>query len=323
MAAAGESQLEFDLVQFGTGQDRSVFSLDLAAETLWATAIEMADLFHAPLSTVTKQIASVYADRELGPEDTRRVMSSGGKAMGSPAEHYNLDMILSVGYRLNSAKATAFRQWASRLLRTLVVDGFVLDEDRLRDNAANRNTLAGRLRAIRAEETSIYDSVRRCFEAAAEDYATSSESCLRFTRLLEDKFVFAVTGQSPADVLLKRADHEAPGMGLKRFSGGLPSMDEARLAENYLKSDELFVMHMICEQFLLLLQQKALRHRRITMAELADTLDGLLKLEGYPVLPSTKKAHAARAVRHAQAEFARYILNAKRPGSPATLTHLG
>ncbi len=308
-----EPQLELDLVRFAAEDRSTEFALDLSGETLWASADEIADLFHASTAAVTKQIAAVYADRELDPETTRRVMAARRPdgSRGASVGHYNLDLVLSVGYRVNSVKATAFRQWATRLLRTLVADGFVLDAARLAADRTALDSLAAKLRAIRAEEKNVYDSVRGFFAAGAADFEPDSAEARRFTLLLEDKFVFAVTGKSPADLILERADHDAAAMGLKTFTGNLPSMDEARIAQNYLDAHELFVVHMLCEQFLLLVHGKALRHEPMTMADLVASLDGLLRLNDYPVLPSRKDFHAARAIRHAQAEYARFILGAK------------
>lgn len=316
MAEADDAaQLEFDLVAFADGDRRSLFSLDLAGETIWATAAEIADLFRAPTAAVAKQVAAVYAARELEPGDTRRALPAlqgDGTRGGPPVDHYNLDVILSVGYRISSGKATAFRRWADRVLRALLVDGFVLDGARLGRDAGARDALATRVRAIRAGEESVYESVRQAFAAGAEDYKAEGAPARAFARLLEEKVVFAVTGKAPPAVILERADHGAPAMGLRRFGGALPSMEDARIAQNYLDAHEIFLTHILCEQFLLFVQQSVARGKRMTMRSLTDALDALLRADDYPVLPSHKDFHAARAIRHAQAEYARFVM-----GQPA------
>ena len=312
--AARDSQLEFDLVRFSAGDVSLDLALDVGGETFWATVPEIASLFRAPVTTVARHVAAVYAERELDRGDTVRSMvplRAGGGRAGAAVDHYNLDVIIAVGYRVSSAKATAFRRWAGRTLRALMLDGFVLDEARLRADGSASNSLAARLRAIRAAEPNIYETVRAFFAAGAVDYRPDDEACRAFTRVLEDRFVFAVTGQTPPGLILERADHDAADMGLKRFAGALPSMDEARISQNYLDADELYRLHILCEQFLLLVQQKALRGQRMTVAELGRSLDDLLRLDDYPVLPAHKTGHAARAVRHAQAEYARFILRAR------------
>jgi hypothetical protein len=304
-------QMELDFVRFRADTGSHDLAIDLSAETMWATQAEIADLFRVSVATVAKQLAAIYAEGELSPDATVRQMAPAGQTVG---DRYNLDAILSVGYRINAVKATAFRQWATRTLRSLVIDGYLLDEARLRSDAQARDTLAARLRAIRAEETSIYESVRAFFAACATDYAADSDAAHSFAQRLEDKFAYAVTGETPSDLILERADHDKPDMGLRRFSGPLPSMDEARIAQNYLDKHELFVMHSLCEQFLLLVQQKAARRQPMTMAQLNDALDELLRLNDYPVLPRHKNFHAARAIRHAQAEYARFAMRARRTG---------
>ena len=303
-------QLEFDLVRFGQDARAQEFTLDLKGETFWATRGEMAELFRTSEVTIARQIDAVFAEGELARAETTQHAEASG-------ERYNLDVILSVGYRVNSARATAFRQWASRTLRALVVDGYAIDEARLRTDGGASAALSAKLRAIRADERSIYESVRAFFATGATDYEADSEACRAFVQSLEDTFVQAVTGQTPPRLMLARADHDRPGMGLHGVEGRLPTMDEARIAQNYLDADELFRMHLLCEQFLLAVQQRALREAPTTMADLNRVLDALLRLDGYPVLPHHKAYHAERAIRHAQAEYARYIMRARSKGAPA------
>ena len=183
----------------------------------------------------------------------------------------------------------------------------------MRDDPAAVDRLAARLRGLRADETNIYDTVRAFFREAAADHDEDSAAARAFRTMLQDKFIFAVTGKLPSDVILQRADHHAPHMGLQRFAGDLPSVDDARMAANYLDGDELFILHILCEQFLLYIQGKAARGRTMTMRELGTKLDDLLRLDEVPVLPGHKDLHRDRAVRHAQAEYARFILREEKP----------
>ena len=130
---------------------------------------------------------------------------------------------------------------------------------RLREDAAAADKLATRLRALRAEETNIYETVRAFFRQAAQDHDDGAPAAKRFYATLQDKFVYAVTGRTPSDVILARADHDAPNMGLQRVAGDAPSVDEARIAANYLDRDELYALHVLCEQFLLYVQGQAAR----------------------------------------------------------------
>lgn len=298
-APDGAGQLAFEFVRFGPRDRPLDLRVDLGADTIWATQAEMAALFGVAAAAVSRELAALAREGGLG--DRR----PGSAATG---DLHDLDTILCVGYRLSSAKAAAFRRWAAQTLRATTVDGYALNEPRLRDDPAAADRLAARLRAIRAEETNIYETVRAFFRQASADHDDADPAAGRFNAALQAKFVYAVTGQTPSDVILARADHDAPDMGLRRLAGDRPSVDEARIAANYLDRDELYALHLLCEQFLLYVQGQAARGRAMTMRELSDKLDLLLRLDDFPVLPGHKDLHRDRAVRHAGAEYARFIL---------------
>ena len=306
--SAASEQLELEFVRFGPRERALDLRVDLGSDTIWASEAEMADLFGVGATRVSKELAGLKTEGGLG------AVRSGGAGTG---DLHDLDTILCVGYRVSSAKAAAFRRWASQTLHATAVDGFALNEARLRDDPAATDALASRLRAIRAGETNIYDTVRAFFRQATVDHDDASPAARRFDTVLQDKFVFAVTGRTPSDVILARADHDAPNMGLRRVAGDQPSVDEARIASNYLDGDELYALHVLCEQFLLYVQGQAARGRTLTMGDLAGKLDHLLRLDDYPVLPSHKDFHRDRAVRHASAEYARFVL---RGGSERRLS---
>ena len=298
-ASPDVEQLAFEFVRFGPRDRPLDLRVDLGADTIWATQAEMAELFGVAAATVSKELAVLAGEGALG---TQR---PGSAATGTL---YDLDTILCVGYRLSSAKAAAFRRWATQMLRATAVDGYALNEPRLRDDPAAADRLAARLRALRAQETNIYETVRAFFRQAATDHDAAAPDARRFNEALQAKFVYAVTGHTPSDVILARADHDAPNMGLQRIAGEQPSVDEARIAANYLDRDELYALHVLCEQFLLYVQGQAARGRTMTMRDLSDKLDGLLRLDDFPVLPGHKDVHRDRALRHAGAEYARFIL---------------
>ena len=298
-AAPPAAQLELEFVRFGPREKALDLRVDHGADTIWATAAEMADLFGVGLAAVSRQLAALKAERGLG------AVRAGGAGTG---DLHDLDTILCVGYRLSSAKAATFRRWASQTLRASAVDGYALNEARLRDDPSAAERLAARLRAIRADETNIYETVRAFFRQAAADHDEAAPAARRFHDALRDKIVYAVTGHLPSEVILARADHDAPNMGLKRIVGEVPNVDEARVAANYLDRDEIHALHVLCEQFLLYVQGQAARGRTMTMRDLASKLDDLLRLDDYPVLPGRKDLHRDRAVRHASAEYARFVL---------------
>ena len=301
---AAPDQLELEFVRFGPRDKALDLRVDLGADTIWATQAQMAEMFGVGAAAVSKELATLKAEGAIG---SVRPGSAGS------GDLYDLDAILCVGYRVSSGKAAAFRRWAGQTLRASAVDGFALNEARLRDDPSASDRLAARLRAIRAEETNIYETVRAFFRQAASDHDDGSPAARQFHATLQDKFVYAVTGRMPSDVILARADHDAPNMGLTRVSGDAPSVDEARIASNYLDGDEIYALHVLCEQFLLYVQGQAARGRAMTMRDLAGKLDDLLRLDDYPVLPGHKDLHRDRAVRHAGAEYARFVLRDPPP----------
>ena len=229
------NQLELELVQFKSG-DRSIeFNIDLTGETVWATQADIADLYEIDRSVVAKHLKNIFEDNELDETSVcAKFAHTGSDGKLYDVKHYNLDAILSVRFRVNGAKAVRFRQWAAKTLRSYIIDGFAINESRLREDSAAANKLAAKLREIRANEKSIYSSVRDSFKEASIDYDASSPKCRTFYTNLQDKFHYAITGQTASEIIIERADHKKPAMGLQTFEGNAPSVSEAQIGKNYL-----------------------------------------------------------------------------------------
>lgn len=223
-----------------------------------------------------------------------------------PVTVYSLDAIISVGYRVNSTKATRFRQWATQTIKAYMEEGYVLNDRALRESPEKLNALAAKLRALRSEEKQIYAKVRECFKVSASDYVPSAQAVKTFYALLQDKFHHAVTGQTSAKIILDRADHREDYMGVKIFAGKEPTTAEAITGKSYLDDDELYRLHLLSEQFLLYAEASALRGTPMTMASLHDKLDRLLEVNDYPIFSGWKNFNAETAKKHAKAELALY-----------------
>jgi len=309
---ASAAQLELELVQFKTGNKSIGFNIDVTAETVWATQQQIADLFEKDRSVITKHIANILEEGELDEESVcANFAHTGADGKTYQVQHYNLDMILSIGYRVSSPKATQFRKWATQTLKSYIVDGFALDESRLRNDPRALTKLAARIRELRADEKNIYEAVRDCFKESASDYDSSSQACRTFYATLQNKFLYAITQMTASEIILDRADHKEPNMGLQHYSGNLPKKDEIQIGKNYLDKDELYRMHILCEQFLLFAESCALRGKQLTMKQLSQKLDDLLKLNEYPVFSGYKEYLKERATRHAQAEYAQFLMRLK------------
>lgn len=308
----GESsaQLEFELVKFRSEDAEIELNFDISSETIWATQHQMAKLFGCSVQNVAQHLATIYEDGELDREATikkiLKVAKEGERTVRRGIEHYNLDVILSVGYRVSSSKATAFRQWATKTLRSYLVDGYVLNEKRLSKDTKALQNLAAEVRRLRSDETQIYASVRECFKVSASDYDPSAEETRRFYSTLQDKFLYAACEMTAPQIVLGRADGKQPNMGLQSMKGKMPTVKEAQIGKNYLQRDELYTLHILCEQFLLYAESKAIRGQKMTMKSLLTKLDTLLEMNEYPVFPGYKNRLKDIAMDHARLELERY-----------------
>lgn len=308
---AFREQLDFDLVRYN-GENAAIdFNVDWSHETVWGTQQQIADAFGVNVPAVSKHIANIFESGELAPEATVSKMEivrlEGGRQVRRQVDHYNLDVILSVGYRVSSVKATEFRKWATQTLRRYITDGFALNESRLRNDPGALRDLAAQVRALRTEEKTIYEAVRDCFKVASSDYDKDSDNVRSFYARLQDKFLFAITGKTASRLILERADSEKHNMGVTSAKGLLPTKQETRVGKNYLVSDELYVLHILCEQFLLYAESKAIRGQSMTMAELSDKLDKLLATNDYPVFSGYRDYLKDRAMDHAEREYKRFL----------------
>jgi len=307
-ANAISAQIEMELVRFDGENAHVDLNFDWSHETVWATQRQIADLFGINVPAVSKHLANIFEAGELDPAATVSKMEivrlEGGRSVSREVEHYNLDVILSVGYRVSSVKATEFRKWATQTLRRYITDGFALNESRLRSDPHALRDLAAQVRALRSEEKTIYEAVRDCFKVAATDYDKDSPKVRTFYATLQDKFLFAITGKTASEIILERADAAKHNMGLTSTKGALPRKQDTTVGKNYLQRDEIYVLHILCEQFLLYAESRAIRGKSMTMDDLARKLDELLKTNDYAVFQGYRDYLKDRAMEHAAAEWA-------------------
>ena len=309
-ANAVSAQIEMELVRFDGENAHVDLNFDWSHETVWATQKQIAELFGVERSVVTKHLSNIFDSDELEREATcanfALVRLEGGRQVSREVEHYNLDAILSVGYRVSSAKATEFRKFATQTLRRYITDGFALNESRLRSDPHALRDLAAQVRALRSEEKSIYEAVRDCFKVASIDYDKDSPRVRSFYAALQDKFLFAITGKTASEIILERADAAKHNMGITATKGALPTRQEAKTGKSYLQRDEIYVLHILCEQFLLYAESRAIRGKSMTMDDLARKLDELLKTNDYAVFQGYRDYLKDRAMEHAEAEWKRF-----------------
>jgi hypothetical protein len=311
---AAAREVEMKSVQYKTGNRAIPFNVDLTAATVWATQSQISDLYGRDKSVIAKHIKNVIKDKELNETSVvANFATTGPDGKVYEITHYNLQMILAVGFRTSSPEAVEFRRWANDTLHAYLKDGYAINEARLRSDPSAANNLAGRLRAIRSEEKHVYASVRDFFKEASSDYDPASRVCKSFYALLQDKFHYAITAMTAHEIILDRADHKEPNMGIQTYEGNLPTVIEAKTGKSYLDADELYTLHILAEQFLLFVQSKAMRRMSMTMKDLAKKLDQLIAVNDYEVFPGYKAGTSkAMADRHATEEYARFLVRLKK-----------
>lgn len=281
----------------------SEFSFDDKDETIWATQEQIVKLFESSKSNISEHISNILKNEELEEEVVRkfRITAIDGKKYN--VTHYNLDMIIAVGYRVNSKKATEFRKWATGVLRQFIKDGYVIDHKRLKEDPGKLTKLAAEIRELRANEKNIYHSVRECFKLSASDYNPKSQEVKTFYALLQDKFHHAITKMTSSKLIMDRANYTKSSMGLQTVEGQFPTLKEAQTGKNYLTYNEMYRMHLLSEQFLLFAESTAMSGKEMTMKLLVDQLDNLLRLNNYPVFEGYEDYLKDRAMEHAKIEF--------------------
>ncbi|MFP6863667.1 RhuM family protein [Pseudomonas sp.] len=298
-------------ILFAGGDTDVVLRFDPQDQAIWATYQNIADVFGVDVSSIKKHVQNIYEDDELERSATSAQISlvqiEGGREVAREGVlHFNLDMIISVGYRVNAKRAVKFRQWATRTLTAFVEQGYVINEKALRESPEKLNQLAAAIRALRSEEKQVYAKVRECFKLCSSDYDPNSKQVRTFYALLQDKFHHAVTGMTSSKLILDRADHKVESMGVQTMRGDFPTFDEAKTGKNYLKHDELYRLHILSEQFMLFAEGTALAKREMTMESLHNQLDRLLVLNDYPVFSGYEDFIKDEAVSHAKQELGLY-----------------
>lgn len=304
------NESNFSVVVFQQDQELIDFKIHQESQEIWATIKEIAALYGVDKDTIAYHINNIYRDEELSEasttEDFQVVQNEGNRAVKRILTHYNLDIIISVGYRVNAKKAIAFRQWATHTLKTYLEQGYLINEKALRDSPEKVNELAAKVRAIRSGEKQVYTKVRDCFKISASDYDPSSKEVRMFYMLLQDKFHHAITGMTSSKLILDRANHLEENMGLYNMAGTFPKPKEIEVGKNYLRPEELYRLHLLSEQFLLYAESTALQGKQMTMASLHKQLDRVLTLNDYDVFPGYTDYIKEEALDHARQEFERY-----------------
>lgn len=291
----------------------------LEGDTVWLTQQQLADLFQSSRTNIVEHIANIYAEGELDEQatcrDFRQVRTEGSRQVSRSLPHYNLDMIISVGYRVRSKVATRFRIWATERLREYIVKGFAMDDQRLKEMGGGGywRELLDRIRDIRSSEKVLYRQVLDLY-ATSPDYDPRADVSREFFAIVQNKLHYAAHGQTAAEVIAERADASQPFMGLLTFTGAEPRAHDVTVAKNYLTESELKRLNTLVSAYFDAAEFRAQSHQPTYMADWMAHLDRLITAMDAALLDGPGTVSRAQAEAKAKAELAAY--KERRKGVP-------
>ncbi len=273
-----------EILIYQTEDGLTKIDVNMQDETVWLTQEEMSELFQKAKSTINEHIKNIYLEGELQKESTMRKFGI-SEFSTKPTNYYNLDVVISVGYRVKSQRGVQFRIWATNILKEYIKKGFAMDDDRLKELGGGGyfKELMERIRDIRASEKVFYRQVLEIY-ATSIDYDPKAEVSVKFFKRVQNKIHYAVSGETAAEVIYHRADAEKDFMGLMSFSGEQPTLKEAKIAKNYLNEKELRAMGQLVSGYLDFAERQAEREIPMTMEDWAKHLDGILTSTGENLL---------------------------------------
>ena len=280
----------------------------LEEDTVWLTQAQLVILYQSSKANVSEHIKHIFEEGELIENSVvRKFRTTAPDGKNYITKHYNLDMIISVGYRIKSSIATRFRQWATQRLKEYITKGFTIDDDRLKELGGGSywKELLDRIRDIRATEKVLYRQVLEIY-ATSIDYDPRASVSQTFFQKVQNKIHYAIHKHTAAELIVERADAEKEFMGLLTFKGNQPTLLEARTAKNYLNDKELRAMGQLVSGYLDFAERQAEREQPMTMEDWANYLDRILTMSGEQLLKDSGKVSHAEAIEHATNEYRKY-----------------
>ncbi len=293
-------------------------------ETVWLSQQQMTELYQTSRSNVVEHIQHIYEDGELDEASTcrnfRQVRQEGSRQVSREIPFYNLDMIISLGYRIRSVIATHFRRWATERLKEYIIKGFTMDDERLKGNGGGAywRELLERIRDIRSSEKVMYRQVLDLY-ATAVDYDPRSYISVEFFKIVQNKLHFAAHGHTAAELIFKRANAELPLMGLTSFKGDHPTLRDAKIAKNYLSEEELKILNNLVSGYFDFAEIQAMRRRPMYMSDYVQQLDNILSSTGEALLNGAGSISHQQAMEKAEQEYRLFQIRELSPVERAYL----
>lgn len=313
-----------DIVIYQTEDGGTKIDVRFEGETVWLTQQQMAELFGSSRTNIVEHIRHIYEEGELDEDSTcrkfRQVRDEGGRQVSRVIPHYNLDMIISLGYRVKSRIATHFRRWATERLKEYMLKGFTMDDERLKELGGGNywKELLARIRDIRSSEKVMYRQVLDLY-ATSVDYDPNSAESIAFFKMVQNKLHYAAHGHTAAEVIYERADADKPFMGLTSFSGDFPTAKDIGIAKNYLTEEELRVLNGIVSGYFDFAEVQAMRHRPMHMSDYVEHLDRVISSTGEQLLVGAGKVSHKQAIEKANREYQRFLVQSLSPVEEAYL----
>lgn len=297
-----------EIVIYQTEDGITKLSVNLQDETVWLSLEQMAELFQRDKSTISRHIKNVFDEGELNAGSVVAnfaTTASDGKTY--QVDYYNLDVIISVGYRVKSKRGTQFRIWASSVLKEYIKKGFAMDDERLKGNGGGSywKELLDRIRDIRSSEKVLYRQVLDLY-ATSVDYNPKSDESIQFFKLVQNKLHYAAHGHTAAEVIYERADSQKPFMGLTSFEGKLPSIKDVKIAKNYLSESELKILNNLVSGYFDIAEINAIEHRPMYMSDYVEQLDSVLSSGKRKLLEGAGEISHEQAIKKATKEYRKY-----------------
>ena len=289
----------------------------MEAETVWLNLNQLCELFQRDKSVISRHIKNIYTEGELEESSTvaffATVQNEGGRSIERKIAYYNLDVIISVGYRVKSLRGTQFRKWALKVLKEYMIKGFALDDDRLKNLGGGNyfEELLARIRSIRASEKVFWRKVLDIY-ATSIDYDPKSEISVQFFKQVQNKMHWAAHQHTAAEVIYERADSEKEFMGLTSWRGEFPERTDAEIAKNYLSREELDILYRLVSAYLDIAELRAMNREPMYMKDWLETIDDYLKMTRRDILTHKGKVSHRQALEKAHKEYEKYSEKAKQ-----------
>lgn len=284
-------------------------------ETIWLTQNQLAELYQTSKSNVSEHIKHIFEEGELDEDSVvRKFRTTAPDGKNYNVTHYNLDMIISLGYRVKSIIATQFRRWATERLKEYMIKGFTMDDERLKQLGGGNywRELLDRIRDIRSSEKVLYRQVLDLYATSA-DYNPKSSESVQFFKMVQNKLHYAAHGHTAAEVIYERADADKPYMGLTSFPGDRPTLKDVKIAKNYLEENELKVLNNLVSGYFDFAEIQAMRKNMMYMRDYSEHLDRILVSTGEEVLKNAGSIGHKQAVEKATAEYRKYQADTLSP----------